>query len=178
MKKLAERDLLLIIILRGIRREKRKPRVCVRQVCWESSIPLTAAAVFLNWFNGPCIVTLTYRSYVKEACVTFIKLIQIRYTNFCYISIYIMFFNEYSLTVSLLPKYFNFLFMWTWKLVIGFVFIFTLRSEVENFQLQWLVRAYKEQCLQVDQVLSVGTQKNISYVYVRMFTSLTSARAF
>ena len=33
MKILAEADLLLIIILRGRRREKRKPRVWVRQVC-------------------------------------------------------------------------------------------------------------------------------------------------
>ena len=32
MKMVAERDLLLIIILRGRRREKRKPRVWVRQV--------------------------------------------------------------------------------------------------------------------------------------------------
>ena len=32
MKMLAERDLLLIIILTGRRREKRKPRVWVRQV--------------------------------------------------------------------------------------------------------------------------------------------------
>ena len=33
MKLLAERDLLLIKILRGRRREKRKPRVWVRQLC-------------------------------------------------------------------------------------------------------------------------------------------------
>ena len=32
MKMVAERDLLLIIILRGRKREKRKPRVWVRQV--------------------------------------------------------------------------------------------------------------------------------------------------
>ena len=37
MKILAEADLLLIIILRGRRREKRKPRVWVRQVCYDCS---------------------------------------------------------------------------------------------------------------------------------------------
>ena len=47
MKILAEADLLLIIILRGRRREKRKPRVWVRQVCWESSIVMTAVAVVI-----------------------------------------------------------------------------------------------------------------------------------
>ena len=80
--------------------------------------------------------------------------------NFCYI-IFTYFFNEYILTVSLLPKCFKFLFMWIWKLVIWF-FIFTLRSEVENFQLQWLLRAWKEQRLGVDQVQCVYNQKNIS----------------
>ena len=48
MKMLAERDLLLKIILRGRRRENRKHRAWVRQVYLESSISLTAAALSLN----------------------------------------------------------------------------------------------------------------------------------
>ena len=49
---LAERDWLLPIIIRGRRREERKPRVWVRQVYWENSISLTAVAVSLSWFSG------------------------------------------------------------------------------------------------------------------------------
>ena len=124
MKMLAERDLLLIIILRGRKREKRKPRVWVRQVYLESSISLTAVAVSLSWFSRVCIVTFTYRWYSWLIFVIYV----------C-----IFFFNEYILIVSLLPKCFKFLFMWIWKLVIWFVFIFTLRSEAENFQLQWFL---------------------------------------
>ena len=52
IKMVAERDWLLIIILRGRRREKRKPRVWVRQVYWENSISLTEIAVSLSWFSG------------------------------------------------------------------------------------------------------------------------------
>ena len=48
MKILAERDLLLIITLRERKREKRKPRVWVRQVYLKSSISLTAVAVSLS----------------------------------------------------------------------------------------------------------------------------------
>ena len=48
MKILAERDLLLMIILRERKREKRKPRVWVRQVFLKSSISLTAVAVSLS----------------------------------------------------------------------------------------------------------------------------------
>ena len=123
MKMLAERDLLLIIILRGRKREKRKPRVWVRQVYLKSSISLTAVAVSLSWFTGLCIVTFKYRWYVRLIFV-------ISYLHHVYI-----------LTVSLLPKCFKLLFVLIWKLVIWFVFIFTLRSAVENFQLQWLLRA-------------------------------------
>ena len=46
------RDLLLIIILRGRKREKRKPRVWMRQVYSENSISLTAVAVSRSWFSG------------------------------------------------------------------------------------------------------------------------------
>ena len=48
MKMLAERDLLLIIILRERKREQRKPRVWVRQVFLKSSISLTPVAVSLS----------------------------------------------------------------------------------------------------------------------------------
>ena len=48
MKMLAKRDFSLIKILSGRRREKKTPRVWVKQVYWESSISLTAAAVSLN----------------------------------------------------------------------------------------------------------------------------------
>ena len=48
MKMLAERDLLLIIILRGRKREKRKPRVWMRQVYLKSGVSLTVVAVSLN----------------------------------------------------------------------------------------------------------------------------------
>ena len=48
MKILAERNLLLIIILRERKREQRKPRVWVRQVYLKSSISLTAVAVSLS----------------------------------------------------------------------------------------------------------------------------------
>ena len=147
IKMLAERDLLLVITLRGRKREKRKPRVWVRQVYLKSGVSLTAVAVSLSWFTGLFIVTFTYRWYV--------------WLIFVILYLHILF-NEYILTVSLLPKCFKFLFMWIWKLVIWFVFIFTLRSEVENFQLQWLLRAWKEQRLGVDQVQSVYNQKNIS----------------
>ena len=54
MEMLIERDLLLLITLR----RRRKPRVWARQVYWESTIPLTATSVSLNWFSGLCIVTL------------------------------------------------------------------------------------------------------------------------
>ena len=47
MKMLAERDLLLMIILRGRKREERKPSVWVRQV-YLKSISLTAVAVSLS----------------------------------------------------------------------------------------------------------------------------------
>ena len=48
IKRLTERDLLLIMILRERRREKRKPRVWVWPVYGKSSIFQTAAAVSLN----------------------------------------------------------------------------------------------------------------------------------
>ena len=48
MKMLAERDLLLMIILRGRKREKRNPRVWVRHVFLKSSISLIAVAVSLS----------------------------------------------------------------------------------------------------------------------------------
>ena len=48
MKMLAERDLLLIIILRWRKREKRKPRVWERQVFLKSNNFLTPVAVSLS----------------------------------------------------------------------------------------------------------------------------------
>ena len=48
MKMLAERVYLLITILRGRKREKRKPRVWVREVYLKTSISLTAVAVPLS----------------------------------------------------------------------------------------------------------------------------------
>ena len=53
MEMLIERDLLLLITLR----RRRKPRVWARQIYWESTIPLTATSVSLNWLSGLCIVT-------------------------------------------------------------------------------------------------------------------------
>ena len=48
MKMMAERDLLLLMVLRGRRRQKRNSQVWVRQVYRKSSISLTVAAVLLN----------------------------------------------------------------------------------------------------------------------------------
>ena len=61
---LIESDLLLLIPWR----RRRKPRVWARQVYWESTIPLTATSVSLNWFSGLCIVTflLLFGSFQKQ----------------------------------------------------------------------------------------------------------------
>ena len=48
MKMLTERDLLLLMVLRGRRRQKRNSEVWLRQVYRKSSISLTVTAVSLN----------------------------------------------------------------------------------------------------------------------------------